>query len=360
MELMDKYSADSFRFLMLSSPLTNGENFALADKDVTDVARKLSMVWNMYDFFTLYAEVDRWEYDGVLKDPLPKLTNPLDVWVVSRLHQLIAEVEERTEAYDLQGALRPVLPFIEDASNWFVRRSRRRFWKSEDDGDKQDAYRTLHYVLVQLAHVMAPFTPFLAEELYHDLTNGESVHLRDWPAAGRIDEAVLQEMADVRAAIEQGLSQRAAAKIKVRQPLAKAVVHLPHVPAGKERANAYRQIVEEELNLKEVVLQAATENNVQVDLELRITPELKLEGMMREVVRNVQNARKQAGLNVDDRIELALSTTDKELRTAIETHKDTIAAETLTNVLVFDDDAKTFETSCMVEGAALKVSLQKS
>ncbi|PLS81962.1 isoleucine--tRNA ligase, partial [Candidatus Saccharibacteria bacterium] len=157
-ELMDLYSADSLRFLLLQSPLLNGEDFSLIDKDVGDVARKLSMIWNMYDFFTLYAEVDGWEFNGDISDPSSELTNPLDVWVVSRVHQLTATVDEHMQRYDIPNATKPMLEFIEDASNWFVRRSRKRFWKSDNDGDKRDAYRTLHYVLVQLSQVMAPFT----------------------------------------------------------------------------------------------------------------------------------------------------------------------------------------------------------
>ena len=125
-ELMDKFSADSLRFLLLSSPLLNGEDFALHDKSVGDVARKLAMIWNMYDFFTMYAEVDGWEFDGELKDPLSKLTNPLDIWIISRLHQLVAEVERHMDTYNIPDALSPILPFLDDASNWYVRRSRRR------------------------------------------------------------------------------------------------------------------------------------------------------------------------------------------------------------------------------------------
>src|SRR5690606_17190438 len=109
------------------------------------------------------------------------VANPLDIWIVSRLHQLVAEVEEHMDEYNIPDALSPILPFLDDASNWYVRRSRRRFWKSEDDSDKNDAYRTLHYVLVRLSYLLAPFTPFLAEELYHNLTGDEeSVHLKDW------------------------------------------------------------------------------------------------------------------------------------------------------------------------------------
>ncbi|HEY8993037.1 MAG TPA: isoleucine--tRNA ligase, partial [Candidatus Microsaccharimonas sp.] len=174
-ELMDQYSADSLRFTLLSSPLLAGEDFSLKDKEVGDVARKLSMVWNMYDFFTLYAEVDGWEFNGPLEDPSETLTNPLDQWIVSRLHQLIEDVEKNMDGYDIPNAVKPILPFIDDASNWFVRRSRRRFWKSEDDTDKNNAYRTLHYVLVRLSQVLAPFVPFLSEELFRNLTGEESV-----------------------------------------------------------------------------------------------------------------------------------------------------------------------------------------
>ena len=217
--LMDEYSADALRFLLLSSPLLNGEDFVLHDKDVADAQRKLAMVWNMYDFFTLYAEVDGWEWDGKLEDPSLSLKNPLDQWIISRVHQLTEEVGHHMDGYDVPNAVKPILPFLDDASNWYVRRSRRRFWKSGDDADKNDAYRTLHYVLVQLSLVMAPFTPFLAEELYKKLTGRESVHLEDWPVTGHINELALERMTFIREVINEGLSQRAAAGIKVRQPL---------------------------------------------------------------------------------------------------------------------------------------------
>lgn len=366
-ELMDQYSADSLRFLLMSSPLMNAEDFSLMDKDVGDVARKLGMIWNMYDFFTLYADVDKWEWDGSLDDPSATLTNPLDVWVVSRLHQLMQTVEANMDGYDVAGALKPVLPFLDDASNWYVRRSRRRFWKSEDDTDKNDAYRTLHYVLVQLAHVLAPFTPFLAEELYQKLTGGESVHLRDWPKAGKVDEAILAEMADLRKAIEQGLSARAAAKIKVRQPLASARAYT-HYEAPSERMHEYIAILKEELNVKDatigISLNSETSEPLEqqpvTELDLDITPELHREGLMREVVRNVQSARKQAGLDVDDRIKLALLTKEDELMQAIAEYTDVIKAETLTDDLVEGSRDYTHISDCKVEGMELVIGLEKA
>ena len=371
-ELMDKFSADSLRFLLLSSPLLNGEDFALHDKDVGDVARKLAMIWNMYDFFTMYAEVDGWEFDGELRDPLGELTNPLDSWIVSRLHQLVAEVERYMDTYNIPDALSPILPFLDDASNWYVRRSRRRFWKSEDDGDKSDAYRTLHYVLVRLGYLLAPFTPFLAEELYHNLTgDDESIHLKDWLPAGAVNEQVLADMARTRELINNGLSLRMKqdehqASIKVRQPLQSAAY------AGAKLADYYEQIMAEELNVKEIrwvenvdeyladddVTEGAIKPESWVEIDKTITPELKREGLMREVIRHVQSARKKAGLQVDDRIMLHLATNDEQLRQALTEYADTIASETLATMKQPGDVL--YQTTATVDGAELQVSLAKA
>lgn len=364
-ELMDKFSADSLRFLLLSSPLLNGEDFALQDKEVGDVARKLGMIWNMYDFFTMYAEVDGWEYDGTLEDPLESLTNPLDIWVVSRVHQLASEVEKNMDAYNIPDALSPILPFLDDASNWYVRRSRRRFWKSEDDGDKNDAYRTLHYVLVRLAYVLAPFTPFLAEELYSNLTGDEeSIHLKDWMKAGAINEAVMNDMETVREYIKAGLSMRASAGRKVRQPLS-------YVEVKRDgEVFSFDEILKEELNVK-AVKYGLDIGDIQIEtsdakinlpaivrINTNLTPELEREGLMREVIRHVQSARKLAGLNVDDRILLSLSSEDTTLIEAINEHEQTIMAETLAEEMVEGD--MTNQTAVKVEGSELVISLEKA
>ncbi len=358
-ELMDKFSADSLRFLLLSSPLLNGEDFALQDKEVGDVARKLSMIWNMYDFFTMYAEVDGWEFtpakdneSRLPSDPMRDVTNPLDTWIISRVHQLAREVAEHMDGYDIPSAVAPILPFIDDASNWYVRRSRRRFWKSGDDEDKNKAYRTLHYVLVQLSLIMAPFTPFLAEELYQKLTGGESVHLLDWPESGQVNELIVNRMAYIREVINEGLSQRAAAGVKVRQPLAKISVPDFSNRVGEDAAELL-PIVLEELNVKQM-----EEVGKEISLDLSITPPLRREGLMREVVRNVQSARKQAGLEVDDRIQLALATEDKELRKAIDEYLETIKAETLATEMAASVEG--FTTDVKVEGEDLTIQLKKT
>ena len=364
MELMNKTSADSFRFLMLSSPLTNGENFALADKDVMDVARKLGMIWNMYDFFTMYAEVDGWEFNGDLSDPLHDLTNPLDIWIVSRLHQLITEVERGLNNYNLQDATKPILPFLDDASNWYVRRSRRRFWKSEDDGDKNDAYRTLHYVLVRLSYMLAPFTPFLAEELYHNLTgDNESIHLKDWLPAGEIDNSMLRDMNALRTAVNDGLSKRASEGIKVRQPLASVkLINTISQDTPAEVAQFLVDIAKDELNVKSVEIVTDSESESaqpSVVYDLTITPELKREGLMREIVRHVQSARKQAGLQIDDRIVLSISSDDSEISQAVDAFADVIKSETLAvelNSVVKESE----KYDVKIEGKLVEISLKKA
>ena len=364
MELMNKTSADSFRFLMLSSPLTNGENFALADKDVMDVARKLGMIWNMYDFFTMYAEVDGWEFNGDISDPLHDLTNPLDIWIVSRLHQLITEVERGLNNYNLQDATKPILPFLDDASNWYVRRSRRRFWKSEDDGDKNDAYRTLHYVLVRLSYMLAPFTPFLAEELYHNLTgDNESIHLKDWLPAGEIDNSMLRDMNALRTAVNDGLSKRALEGIKVRQPLASVkLINTISQDTSAEVAQFLIDIAKDELNVKSVEIVTDSESESaqpSVVYDLTITPELKREGLMREIVRHVQSARKQAGLQIDDRIVLSIFSDDSEISQAIDAFADVIKSETLAVELnsVVNESEK---YDAKIEGKLVEISLKKA
>ena len=419
-ELMDKFSADSLRFLLLSSPLLNGEDFALHDKDVGDVARKLAMIWNMYDFFTMYAEVDGWEFDGKLVDPLSgqpvsggegfafpakrgqdvqqmaaerpeatdaaaaPVTNPLDIWIISRLHELVAEVEKQMDAYNIPDALSPILPFLDDASNWYVRRSRRRFWKSEDDGDKSDAYRTLHYVLVRLSYLLAPFTPFLAEELYHNLTgDSESIHLKDWLPAGEVNEQVLADMARTRELINAGISLRMKKdeqqdSIKIRQPLQQAWY------AGEKLDDYYQQIMADELNVKNIGhlsdlaehltargdAEVVSKPESWIDIDKTITPELKREGLMREVIRHVQSARKKAGLQVDDRITLQLVVpegqtgadltagvdTAEQLRQAINEHAETIAHETLARF----GEATDHEVEVAIEGQPLQITLQKA
>lgn len=364
-ELMDQYSADSLRFLLLSSPLLNGEDFALHDKDVSDIARKISMIWNMYDFFTMYASVDGWEFSGELSDPSKNLENPLDLWIVSRVHKLRNEITENMDAYNIPRALEGVLPFLDDASNWFVRRSRRRFWKSEDDGDKTQAYQTLHYVLSYLALLLAPFVPFLAEELWDKMVGDGSVHLKDWPAAGEINEKILAEMAEVRGYVNEALALRAKNGVKIRQPLKEVVI--PHVASDLKW---FVEILQEELNVKGVsyvVLEKDENGEIlshkpaeKVDFNFEITPELHAEGLMREIIRHIQASRKKAGLNVDDRIELNFSSENEDLSGAFKKFIQEISKEVLAEKAEFSDDELEFSQTVKIEGEEAKISLKKA
>lgn len=348
--LLNNLSADAFRLFVLSSPLVNGEDANLSDKDIETVERKLAMFSNTYDFFTMYASVDGWDSDQVYKDGelvVPNSENILDRWIVSRLQSLIKEVSDGMEEYQLNEATRGIIPFLDDLSNWYVRRSRRRFWKSESDGDKSSAYHTLYYVLVEFAKILGPFSPFISEDIYRKLTGEESVHLKDFPLhqPSLVNEKLEKEMKEVRESVREGLAQRARAGIKVRQPLTK--VYLENIPS-KEMI----EVVKEELNVKEVGL------GDELSLDLELTPELKKEGLMREVVRVIQSARKKAELNVDDRIKLNLSSDSDILNDVVAEFKDVIAEEVLSTV--WSDEALSYSESVKIEGEELSLSLEKA
>ena len=325
--------------------------------------------------FTMYAEVDGWEYNGgaVPTIDLNSLNNPLDRWVVSRVHQLTAHVEKFMDEYNIPDALSEVMPFIDDASNWYVRRSRRRFWKSEDDTDKEQAYQTLHYVLVRLSMVLAPFTPFLSEELYQKLTGGESVHLLDWPTENSIDEQVLGDMARTRELIAGGLALRMNrgdeyGQIKIRQPLSYASY------TGDRLDDYYEQIMADELNVKRInwveelssyrpagVVIGEDKPLTWLELDKQLTPELESEGLSREIVRAVQKARKDAGLNVDDRIHLMLATSNEAVADAVQSWATTIQAEVLATDLTTDSvDDLDYSADVMVNKLPLTVGLTKA
>ena len=346
-ELMDKYSADSLRFLLLSSPVLAGEDFALLDKDVSDVARKLSMIWNTYDFFTMYAEVDGFDSDNAI-DP-SKFENALDKWIVSRVYQVRNQITDGMKEYNIPKAVEGILPFVDDLSNWFVRRSRRRFWKATDDDDKLEAYSALYFVLVYLAQIIAPFVPFLSEELYQKMTGSEtSVHLLDWPEAGKIDEKVLDEMKHTRDIITEGLALRMQKsetenQIKVRQPLSELVYD------GEKLSDYYESIIADEVNVKRVT------NGSAMNLDKELTPELKEEGFARELIRFIQAGRKKAGLNVDDRIKLSVSCYVSE------NFKQMISDEVLATEFSTDVTAGNYayDEIVSIEGDNVTISLEK-
>lgn len=378
-EIFDLYGVDSLRFFLASSPLVNGEDTRFRTDFLQDVQRKIFMTLNnVFNFYKLYADVDGYKPSEPLVEP--HSDNILDQWMLSRLNEAAAAVTKAMDSYRLDRATRPISDLLDDASNWYVRRSRRRFWKSEDDSDKGQAYATLHYTLLRLCQLLAPFSPFLPDHLWQQLAAGTdlpaSVHLSDWPQAGKIDKKVLSDMHLVREMINDGLSQRAAAGVKVRQPL--ATVTIPAHALNDYKI--YEGVIAEELNVKQVnfnntkesrterLQKPAGEGAVQaikepaaVTLDTKLTPELKAEGLMREVVRYVQKARKDAGLDVDNRIRLQLTTDDKGLKAVLQDDKltDIIKRETLATSL--DEPVKEgYAATAKVEGTELGIKLTKA
>jgi isoleucyl-tRNA synthetase len=313
----------------------NGEDTRFSVDFLRDTQRQVFMTFNnIFSFYKLYADVDQFVPRAPLEEP--QSSNLLDQWMLARLSQAVTEVTAGMEEYRLDKGARPITDLLDDISNWYVRRSRRRFWKSEDDDDKLAAYETLHYVILRTAQLLAPFAPFLSDHIWREMVKGtglpKSVHLSDWPLDSARDEPsvkeplgtsriMLENMANARALITEGLAQRAQAGIKVRQPLAKCTV------TGLELSPALQQIMADELNVKEVINQEGTE--VKILLDSTLTDELKAEGISRDLIRLIQSARKKAGFNVEDRIYLRLESSSQEINHAIEQFKDTIHAETL-------------------------------
>lgn len=316
MAILEKYGADALRYYLLSSPVVAAENLNFSERDLSDIVRNVfRMLWNSYSFFTTYASIDNW----IPKADAKPSDNLMDRWILSELQLLIEEVDGAMEEYELNRATRAFAPFVDNLSNWYIRRNRRRFWKpartmesggTEDDSDKEQAYQTLYTVLVTLSKLMAPFTPFLSEEIYKNLTSSaghlervdetrdlESVHLADYPVADKslIDEKLNEGMRQIRDVVTDGLKLRADAHVKVRQPLA-------GVSIKYQVASEMQDILKEELNVKAVHVDEKQEEDITLDTT--ITPELKLEGEMREVVRAIQEGRKKAKFNVEDRIAL--------------------------------------------------------
>ena len=387
-KMLNTYGADAIRLYMIYSPVVKAESLKFSEKGVQQLMRDLLIPWwNAYSFFVTYANVDGFNDAEVV---YPESDNVLDKWIVSSMETLINDVTAAMDEYDLQRSVRPFVKFVEDLTNWYIRRSRRRFWKSTNDGDKLNAYRTLRYVLVQLSKVAAPFTPFIAEEIYTNLkgaSDPESVHLCDFPTANAAarDLDLEKRMADVQAAVELGRRLRADNDLKVRQPLACLKL------AGGD-VKGLEELIEDELNVKKVEfiadetelcdvtfkanfktlgkkcgpkmkavaaaiagakkvpfecegftiteedvivtrtpkddLVVASQGAIVVGLETALTPELIAEGNAREFVSHVQSMRKEADFEVVQRIAVTVSC-DAEMKAALEAYLDYVRNEIL-------------------------------
>ena len=268
-EVVEKYGADALRLYLINSPVVRAENLRFSEQGVCQISRDILIpLWNAYAFFVTYANVDGFAEETLVK---PASANELDRWIVSSLETLVAGVTEAMDNYDLQRSVRPFVDFIDALTNWYIRRSRRRFWKSQNDGDKTDAYRTLRYVLVQLAKVAAPFTPFISEAIYRNLRAPDmpqSVHLCDFPAADASarDPALERRMARIQAVVAIGRQLRTEHDLKVRQPLSRLHV-VSSDPEVLSDLAAGRDLIADELNIKEVAF--GSDESALADLQLK-------------------------------------------------------------------------------------------
>jgi len=437
-DVLDRQGADALRWYLL----TSGSPWAsrrVGMEILDEVVRQfLLTLWNVYAFFVTYANASGFDPDDGEAPPLS--SRPvLDRWVLSKLATTAREARGRLETYDATGAGRRIARFVDDLSNWYVRRARRRFWDPEGTGgeDTRAAFHTLHECLTTLARLLAPFTPFVAEELWRNLaarTSGapDSVHLTDYPEGDvdRVDERLDGAMAVARQVVELGRRVRTETKVKVRQPLLEAVVYLP---GDRDTLEPLLPLVADELNVRQVVFAesaegfarwrarpdfrtlgprvgsavqevaaalaaddgaiasalaqgepvtvagvelgpadvellqetpegwgVASEGGLTVALELELTPDLRREGLARELVRLVQDARKAAGLDVSDRIALGIEATG-EPGEAFAAHRDAVARETLATEVAAGvlPDAE-LRQDAEIDGSAVTVTLRRA
>jgi isoleucyl-tRNA synthetase len=459
-EAADHMGVDVMRWLYCRQKPENNLLFGYGRAD--EVRRQfLIPLWNVYSFFATYANIDGWE-PGELADwgvrkpeagetghqlstlPFYQSTSLLDKWILARLNQVVARVTDFLENYDAYSATMAVEPLLEDLTNWYVRRSRRRFWKSEQDADKNAAYGTLYVVLTTLCRLLAPMVPFVTEVMYQNLVRSvsaeapDSIHHTDWPQADveAVDEDLLAQMALARDVVALGHSARNSQNIKLRQPLARALVHREANASGL--SDDLMALVVDELNVKHVTfvddpgelveyrllpdnkilgprfgkqfpalraalgaldpraavrrlrdglpleltvegetvelapeevlvredpregLAVASERAATVAVDTVLTAELRTEGLAREVVRRVQNLRKEAGLNLDDRI-VTTYETEEELAEAIETWRSFIAAETLSEGLLARSPEEGMAVSeDQVDGHSLRLGIRRA
>lgn len=437
MEVINRFGADALRLFLMNSAVIKAEDLRYSDEGVKDVLKSVIIpIWNAYGFFVTYANID-----GVTpSEPEPdKISNLLDKWILSVCEQMVEGVSAGLEAYDMQAAIAPIIDFIDSLNNWYIRRSRRRFWKSENDEDKALAYSTLFRVLRRLVLVSAPFMPFITEAIYQNLKTAqdpESIHLCRWPDYDeRFRNPELErDMASVRHAVSMGRALRVANDLKIRQPLA-SVQLVTKVEAERAVLSKMEDILREELNVKSIIfrdneeelveysakanfrvlgkelgkdmkaaaaeieklapsqiasliagapveiavpgrkvlltqesvevrrceragLKVLNEGTLTVALDTVVTRELLLEGYVRDLIRGVQNLRKDSGLEVADRIALVLAG-DDELKEAFDAFRAFVAGETLAEITKWTDQPSEDATSIEAGEKAWKASITR-
>lgn len=354
-ELIKQYGVDPIRFYLLTSPVVAGEDLNFSETGIAEVNRKLSLIlWNTLQFYRMYSK------DSVGSE-VPKATHSLDVWMLSKLFATHAEVTQYFDSYNSVKAGRAISVLVTELSTWFVRRSRDRIKSGGEEA--RSALQVLGFSLAEISKMLAPFMPYLSESIYRELTGSQSVHLAAWSEVRDHRDSVLVEMEAVRSLVELGLSLRKDQNLKVRQPLAELQYSV--ADENLNLGEALEQIIAEELNVKKVTNTEIisrtnwvnkTDGGFSVALNTELSPELKIEGLARDLERAIQDLRKKSGLQVGQLVDLYYTTTDAELSEALTNlmdRKKTFVNQVKTSLEVEAD----YEIQTTVDGKAVWLGL---
>lgn len=359
-KVLEEYGADALRFYLMSSPIVAAESLNFSEEGVREVFNKVvNTLANVLSFYEMFSDSEL-----ETRNLKPSSKHVLDRWILAKLQELIGTVTNHMEGYRLDDAARPMMDFILDLSQWYVRRSRDRM-KGSNAADQKAAVVTLGYVLRQLSLVMAPFTPFIAEKVWYAVTGEkESVHLQQWPKVEKkmVDEKVIEDMVQVRKVVEMGMSLRKEAGIRVRQPLGTLMI------AGADVTDDLLEIIAQELNVKKAavetkhasspsdVIVSKTDNQLSVALNTEITDELRKEGLQRELVRAINGLRKDQGLTREDRITVQYQTDSDLLKEVIDMYKNELQESVLADAIA---EGKA-EHNLDLSGESISLSLSKA
>ncbi|HLC87480.1 MAG TPA: isoleucine--tRNA ligase [Patescibacteria group bacterium] len=310
--VMEKYGGDALRLYLMGSPVMHGEDVNFSNDGVPEVTRGfLLILWNCYKYFIDYANIFGWSCEKYESEAQGDNLKVLDKWILARLTQMVLELNKAYEAYDTVTAAKLIREFtVDDFSTWYIRRNRDRV-NGENETERNTALSVMYGVLVVLSKVMAPLAPFISDEMFRNLTGGESVHLENFPKGDKslLDKELISYMKRVREVVEMGHSKRKENSIKLRQPLAKVIYK------GEDKLpEELEAIIKEELNVKSVEYKKGAQS---IELDTNITGELAKEGEAREIIRNVQKLRKEQGLTLNDLINLTLPEWPEEFKDLI-------------------------------------------
>lgn len=362
-KVINAYGADALRAYLMGSSVMHADNLFFNEDEVKELFRKNNMVlWNVYKFYEMYASQEQAAGDS--QQGL-KSQNVLDQWILAKLDELVAEVTKQMTAYDLPRSVRPLGDFINDLSTWYIRRSRDRF-KSDDETDKANALATTKYVLIELAKVMAPFMPFISENLWQKVTGNnfadenKSVHLESWPISNEVNKIVLGQMEWIRKIVEAGLAARDEKGIKIRQPLPYYSTDIPFFieilkdEKSIQMLSPFIEIIKDELNVLEI------KGGVN-ELGTEMTEELLNEGMKRELVRTINNLRKNAGFTIEDKAEVYWTAKSERVSAVFAQKADEIMKGTLlTAIYNQTDDSVDISKEVKVNGEEVLIGLKKA